>query len=56
MPDVYWRVRLASSPKAVYELLATGADLTVEGSGVPPDWTGENRAGWVSVLIAVSDN
>jgi uncharacterized protein YndB with AHSA1/START domain len=115
VPDVRWRIHLASSPEAVYELLSTGegrarfwaesaaaedgavafefpdgtrwvgrvveadpprrfsveylgnstasftieaddaggTDLTIEETGVPPDWIGENRAGWVSVLLTL---
>ena len=30
-----------------------GTDLTLEETGVPPGWIGENRAGWVSVLLTL---
>ncbi|MEX2647253.1 MAG: SRPBCC domain-containing protein [Gaiellaceae bacterium] len=115
MPEtqIRWRVHLASSPEAVYELLTTdegraqfwaesaverdgaiefafvngttwrgrvlsaepprryaveyfggsraafelepdgdgGTDLTLVETGVPEEWEGENRAGWVNVLL-----
>ena len=113
MLELRWRIHLASSPEAVYELLSTdegraqfwaesaverdaaieftfpngttwrgrvlaaepprryaveyfggsratfelgpdgdgGTDLTLVESGVPEKWEGENRAGWVTVLL-----
>ncbi len=42
--------------RASFELSADGrggTDLTLVESGVPGQWEAENRAGWVSVLLAL---
>ena len=42
--------------RASFELApdgATGTDLTLVESDVPEQWEAENRAGWISVLLAL---
>jgi uncharacterized protein YndB with AHSA1/START domain len=42
--------------RATFELAPDGAggtDLTLHEAGVRDDWAAENRAGWVSVLLAL---